>query len=87
MQKHRIYDNVFHILRAGHRKLAASIINDVKDNTFYGFNNLHHQVLLFDNEELTINRAASVTKKTKDNFQVNFQISMFLFNRIEREFR
>jgi hypothetical protein len=40
----RVYENIFHIVRAGYRKLAASIIGDVKDNSFYGFNNLHHQV-------------------------------------------
>jgi hypothetical protein len=43
-QNQRVYENIFHIVRAGYRKLAASIIGDVKDNSFYGFNNLHHQV-------------------------------------------
>ncbi|CAF5101223.1 unnamed protein product, partial [Rotaria socialis] len=56
----------------GYRKLAARIIGDIKDNGFYGFNNLHHQVLLFNNEDLTIKRAASVVKKAKDNCQVSF---------------
>ncbi|CAF3862176.1 unnamed protein product [Adineta steineri] len=65
-----VYENISHIVRGGYRKLAASIIGDIKDNTFYGFNNLHHQVLLFDGEDLTINRATSVVKKTKDNFQI-----------------
>ncbi|CAF1193546.1 unnamed protein product [Rotaria sordida] len=65
-----IYDKIFQIVRSGYRKLAASIIGDIKDNAFYGFNNLHHQVLLFDNEDLTINRAASVTKKARDNFHL-----------------
>jgi hypothetical protein len=39
-----IYDNIHQILRSGHRKLAASIIGDIKDNAFHGFNYLHHQV-------------------------------------------
>jgi hypothetical protein len=38
------YEKVFEVIRAGYRKLAASIIGDIKDNALYGFNNLHHQV-------------------------------------------
>ncbi|CAF3379069.1 unnamed protein product [Rotaria sp. Silwood1] len=68
--RNEVYEQVFQIVRSGYRKLAASIIGEIKDNAFYGFNYLHHQVLLFENEDLTINRAASVTKKTKDNFQL-----------------
>jgi hypothetical protein len=66
--KHGIYDQIFHIVRSSYHKLAASFIGDIKDNNFYEFNNLHQQVLLFDNKDLIINRAASVVKKTKDNF-------------------
>ncbi|CAF4402416.1 unnamed protein product, partial [Adineta steineri] len=64
----RIYESIHKIIAAGHRKLAASIIHDIKDNTFHGFNQLHHAVLFNDNEDLTINRAASVLKKTQANF-------------------
>ncbi|CAF3964350.1 unnamed protein product [Rotaria sp. Silwood2] len=64
------YDNIHKIIQAGHRKLAASIIDEIKDNTFHGFNYLHHQVLLYDNEDLTINRASSVIKKTRLNFMI-----------------
>ncbi|CAF5097025.1 unnamed protein product, partial [Rotaria socialis] len=35
---------------------------------FHGFNYLHHQVLLYDNEDIKINRAASAIKKTRANF-------------------
>ncbi|CAF4470899.1 unnamed protein product [Rotaria sp. Silwood2] len=72
-----VYEQVFHIVRSGHRKLAASIIGEVKDNSYYGFNYVHHQVLLFDNEDLTINRAASVGKKARDNFNVSFVLFVF----------
>ncbi len=43
-QHDEIYDNIHKILQAGYRKLAASIIGDIKDNTFHGFNSVHHQV-------------------------------------------
>ncbi|CAF0960955.1 unnamed protein product [Adineta ricciae] len=65
-----IYDNIYKIIVAGHRKLAASIVGDVKENTFHGFNALHHQVLLYDNEDITINRVASVVKKTRENSMI-----------------
>ncbi|CAF4280548.1 unnamed protein product, partial [Rotaria magnacalcarata] len=68
--QNHVYDKIFHIVGSGYRKLAARIIGDIKDNSFYGFNNLHHQVLLFNNEDLTIKRAASVIKKAKDNFHL-----------------
>ncbi|CAF3795485.1 unnamed protein product [Adineta steineri] len=66
----RIYESIHKIIAAGHRKLAASIIHDIKDNTFHGFNQLHYAVLFNDNEDLTINRAASVLKKTQANFMI-----------------
>ncbi|CAF0863254.1 unnamed protein product [Adineta ricciae] len=68
--KNQVYEDISHIVQGGHRELAASIIGEIKDNAFYGFNNLHHQVLLFNGEELTVTRAASVLKKTKENFQI-----------------
>ncbi|UJR15954.1 hypothetical protein I4U23_002874 [Adineta vaga] len=68
--KDQIYQNISHIVRGGYRKLAANIIGEIKDNAFYGFNKLHHEVLLLNGENLTIMRAASVVKKTKDNFQI-----------------
>ncbi|CAF3484731.1 unnamed protein product [Rotaria sordida] len=68
--RNTIYDNIHKIIQAGHRKLAASIIDEIKDNTFHGFNYLHHQILLYDNEDITINRATSVIKKTRANFMI-----------------
>ncbi|CAF0916058.1 unnamed protein product [Rotaria sp. Silwood1] len=65
-----VYDNIHKIIQAGHRKLAASIIDEIKDNIFHGFNYLHYQVLFYDNEDITINRAASVIKKTRANFMI-----------------
>ncbi|CAF3181779.1 unnamed protein product [Rotaria socialis] len=67
---HSIYDNIHKIIQAGHHKLAASIIDEIKDNMFHGFNYLHHQVLLYDNEDIKINRAASAIKKTRANFMI-----------------
>lgn len=45
------HKNVFKCIQAGHRKLAASIINDMQQSSRYGFNKLHHQVnqIDFDN--------------------------------------
>ncbi|CAF0899034.1 unnamed protein product [Didymodactylos carnosus] len=68
--KHYVYENIYHAVRSGNRKLAAHIIEDIEQNAFHGFNYLHKQVLLYDNEDITINRASSVLKKTKHNSQI-----------------
>ncbi|CAF3833248.1 unnamed protein product [Rotaria sordida] len=64
------YDNVIVCIQAGHRKLAASIMDDTNVLSHYGFNELHHQVLSFDQEDLTINSACDVIKQAKGNCQV-----------------
>ncbi|CAF2682426.1 unnamed protein product [Rotaria sp. Silwood2] len=65
-----VYDNIIVCIQAGHRKLAASIMNDINVLSHYGFNELHHQVLSFDQEDLTVNSACDVIKQTKENFRV-----------------
>ena len=64
-----------------HRKLAASIIGEIGSNHCRGFNVLRHQVgrlqltvdehilsevLLYDDEDLTIEQAMSVIKKERE---------------------
>lgn len=38
------YKNVWKCIQSGHRKLAASIIDDKQQNAFHGFSQLHYQV-------------------------------------------
>ncbi|UJR19473.1 hypothetical protein I4U23_022604 [Adineta vaga] len=64
---HIVNDNVVECIVAGHRKLAASIIDDMGTNIKYGFTRLHREILLFDHEDLVINSPCDVIEKTKAN--------------------
>ena len=38
------WKNIFKCIQAGHRKLSASILNDIQQGNRHGFNKLHCQV-------------------------------------------
>ncbi|CAF3793465.1 unnamed protein product [Rotaria socialis] len=54
----------------GRRDLASITMEKIKQRGRYGFNELHYQVLKFDDDELRVKRASEVTKKAKDAYQM-----------------
>ncbi|CAF3244348.1 unnamed protein product [Rotaria sp. Silwood2] len=65
-----IYSNISECIQAGHRKLAANIINDMQSKNDYRFRKLHYKVLFFDQEDLIIDSACDVIEKTKENSKI-----------------
>ncbi|CAF2691907.1 unnamed protein product [Rotaria sp. Silwood2] len=65
-----IYSNISECIQAGHRKLAANIINDMQSKNDYRFRKLHYEVLFFDQEDLIIDSACDVIEKTKENSKI-----------------
>jgi len=62
-----IYGLINQAIISGNRKMAAFLINKIKELTNYGFNNLHYEVLAFDNEDLSDFHRQSVHKKAVGN--------------------
>jgi len=65
-----LYDNIIYAIISGNRKIAAFLINQIKDLSNYGFGNLHYEVLALDDEDLSEFHKASVHKKSTGNQQV-----------------
>jgi ankyrin repeat protein/predicted DNA-binding WGR domain protein len=63
----QLSDNVYFAVRAGNHKVAGHVIENLVKKGGFGFNPLHYQVALFENEELEKFRAVSVTKKPYAN--------------------
>ena len=66
----QVNSNIIHAILAGNRKIAAHVINRIKNLNNYGFNNLHYEVLALDNEDLEDFHHASIHKKAIGNDQV-----------------
>ncbi|XP_076308551.1 LOW QUALITY PROTEIN: poly [ADP-ribose] polymerase tankyrase-like [Tachypleus tridentatus] len=65
-----LYPNIVVALRHGHHKLAGQLIKECLEQGGHGFNKLHRDVLLNEDEPLDKFRAVSVLKKPHENLKV-----------------
>ncbi|CAF1971897.1 unnamed protein product [Rotaria magnacalcarata] len=64
------YDSIFECIQTGHRKFAVRIIDSMTNMSSYGFKTLFHEVLRFDQEDLTVDSACDVIEKLGSNAQM-----------------
>lgn len=65
-----LYDMIVAAVVAGNRKIAAYLVGKIKGLRNYGFNELHHDVLKLDGEDLPNFHKQSVHKKATGNDNV-----------------
>ncbi|KAH3758814.1 WGR domain protein [Pelomyxa schiedti] len=63
-------NNIVYAIEAGNRELAAFLIEKMQSRGGWGFNELHKNVLAYNNEELVVPRIPSITKKPIENHAV-----------------